>query len=209
MATIMSALPIWAFDRNDPEMRQALAAGWRRVDLWWERRQEQAHRALAEGKFRRAKRSFRMAYGLARFVLPTDDPRQATSIANLAALARLDGADARAERLYACARRLWANTPKHLEKIHIQPRARSSLFHLRMEVKHWDTYQSNMKARLGKFIQESDEALQALSESSSSPHRLVSRWRGEKPAVFDDTRKLLAACLLIAGVSTRGASDRN
>ena len=28
-------------------------------------------------------------------------------------------------------------------------------------------------------------------------HRLYERWRGEKPSVFDDTRKFLAAALLI------------
>jgi hypothetical protein len=28
--------------------------------------------------------------------------------------------------------------------------------------------------------------------------RLYERWRGEKPAVFDDTRTLLAAALLVA-----------
>ena len=198
MGTTMSAPPIWAFDRNDPEMRQALAAGWRRADLWWERLQEDAHQALAAGWPARTRRSFHTAHWLARLAFPIQDPRLATGIANIAFLARLAGQEARADRLYAEARSLWTIAPSHLETIHIRPRARSSLFHLRMEVKHWQTYQANMKARLGEFVREADEALEALSRSTPPPHRLYTRWRGEKSAVFDDTRKLLAACLLIA-----------
>lgn len=202
MAMIMSVLPIWAFDRNDPEMRAALAAGWRRRDLWWERLQERANDALLKGQRSTVGTSFRLAYWLARLGFRRDDARLATSIANIAFMARLDGSKARADRLYRLARRLWARVPSELEGINIRPRAKSSLFHLRMEVKHWDTYRNNMTKRLGKFVDETDEALAALSQQVPSPHRLLSRWRGEKPMVFDDTRKLLAACLLVASGET-------
>ena len=198
MAMIMSGPHIWAFERNDPELRAALAAGWRRRDLWWERLEEAANEALIEGREKSAIRRFRLAFWLARLGFPKDDPRRATALANLAFSARLAGSEKTAKRRYAAARSRWSKAPAALDALQIQPRARSSLFHLRMEVKHWETYRANMKMRLGKFIQETDEALAALSRHEQPPHRLFLRWRGEKPAVFDDTRKLLAACLLVA-----------
>ena len=77
-------------------------------------------------------------------------------------------------------------------------RARSSLFHMRMEAKHWDTYRANMRTRFARFAAEAGDCLEALAEDRPPPHRLRGRWRAEKPGVFDDTRKLLAAALLIA-----------
>jgi hypothetical protein len=179
-------------------MRAALKAGWRRPDLWWERLQEAGNRALAEGRQEEAIRSFCRAHWISRFLFARDDPRRATGFANAAFAARLEGAERKAAHGYATACRLWADVPGTLDDMRIQPRARSSLFHLRMEVKHWDTYRANMKTRLGNFVRETDEALAALARREHSPHRLYARWRGEKPSVFDDARKLLSACLLLA-----------
>jgi len=198
MRTIMFAPPILGFDRKDVEMRVARAAGWRRSDLWWERLQENAHIALAEGRERTAKKSFRLAYWLSRLAFSGDDPRRATSLANIAFAARLSGSESEADRLYRNARDIWINAPNQLENLEIKPRARSSLFHLRMEVKHRQAFRQNMEFRLRAFMRETDEVLEALSQNTPPPHRLFTRWRGEKPAVFDDTRKLLAACLLVA-----------
>ncbi|MEZ5931739.1 MAG: tetratricopeptide repeat-containing protein [Alphaproteobacteria bacterium] len=205
MATTMFAKPIWAFDRKDVAMRQALAAGWRRVDLWWERLQEDGNAALAAGRKREAIQAFRLAHLISRWLFDANDPRRAAGYANAAFAARLSGAERRAERHYAKARRLWANAPAFLETMQIRPRARSSLFHLRMEVKHWQTYQANMKTRLNRFLSETEDALEALANREPSPHRLYARWRGEKPAVFDDTRKLLSASLLIASEGSEPA----
>ncbi len=198
MTTTMSAPRIWGFDRSDPEMRAALASGWRRRDLWWERLQEHANAALLDGQILKAARYFRRAYWLSRLGFAGDDPRRATSLANAAFASRLFGSSRSADRHYAAAIALWSTAPSMLETLTIRPRARSSLFHLRMEVKHWDTYQNNMKTRLGKFIDETSQSLDALSSGKNPPHRLYARWRGEKPAAFDDTRKLLGACLLVA-----------
>ncbi len=198
MTTTMSALRIWGFERNDTEMRAALAAGWKRRDLWWERLQEQANIALIEGRKSHALRRFRLAHWISRVGFAHDDPRRATGFANAAFALRLSGSEISAQKNYAAAMALWSRAPSMLETLNIQPRARSSLFHLRMEVKHWDTYRCNMKTRLGKFIEETDQSLTALSKGMPPPHRLFPRWRGEKPAVFDDTRKVLAACLLVA-----------
>lgn len=197
----MSARPIWAFDKSDDEMRAALQAGWRRRDLWWERLQEAGNRALENGEAQTATRRFRKAFWLGRLGFAKDDPRRATGLANLACMARIGGSSARAERRYSTARELWRTAPAKLKKIHVQPRARSSLFHLRMELKHRRLYRANLLRRLRRFMRETEEALAALAQDEKPPHRLFSRWRGEKPPVFDDTRKLMAACLLIASTA--------
>ena len=54
-----------------------------------------------------------------------------------------------------------------------------------------------MRTRLRAIARETAEALGALEQGRAPEHRLYERWRGEKPSVFDDTRKFLAAALLI------------
>lgn len=203
MTTRTSARHIWASERADPELRAALAQGWRRADLAWERLQEQANSDLEAGRTRAAARGFRRAWLLSLLAFRRRDPRRATSLANAALAARLSGAERRAFRRYAEARRLWAQVPGGLEEIEIRPRARSSLFHLRMEARHWDTFCANMRTRLAAMVAETDACLAAIAAGEPPPHRLHARWAGEKPAVFDDTRKVLAACLLVAAPPVR------
>ncbi len=91
----------------------------------------------------------------------------------------------------------------------IARRARSSLFHLRMETKHWDTYQDNTRIRMTAFARETAEALAALEQGQPVACRLYARWRAEKAAVFDDTRQLLAAALLVAAPPQSGPPAGN
>ncbi|MDE0347558.1 MAG: hypothetical protein OXI66_17525 [Boseongicola sp.] len=84
-----------------------------------------------------------------------------------------------------------------LDGLEFRPRVRSSLFHMRMETRHRETYEANMRARIANFVTEAGQALEAAEAGAPSPHRLYDRWRGERPAVFDDSRKLLGAVLLI------------
>lgn len=193
----MSGPPISASDRARAEMRAARAAGWRRADLWWERLQERANRNWESGSRARALRGFRNAYWLALALLPAGDPRRATSLANAAFAARAHGAERTAARRYAAAARLWAEVPATIDGLALRPRARSSLFHLRLELRHGDAYRASQRARLARFVAEADQAIAALAAGRSSPTPLFGRWKGFKPPVFDDSRKLLAACLLI------------
>jgi hypothetical protein len=55
-----------------------------------------------------------------------------------------------------------------------------------------------MRTRLARFVAEADAALAALAAGRPPPAPLFPRWKGAKPPVFDDTRKVIAACLLIA-----------
>ncbi len=198
----MSAPPISASDVRSREEAAARAAGWRAVDLRWERLQEGASRAWREGDPERAARLWQAARLLAFFRFRRSDPRYATSLANAAMAARLAGRHARAGRLYARAIRLWSRVPERVADVEPARRARSSLFHLRMEARHWETYRANQRKRLAAFVAEAGAVLEALAEGREPPHRLYERWRGEKPSVFDDARKILSAALLIAAPPT-------
>ena len=186
------------FSSGDSEMREALFAGWSRWDLVWERLQEKANRAIGRNQLFGASLRFAVASALAALAFSKTDPRAATSQANFAFAAKYFGAAEFASRRYREARNRWSGAAESLNEMNIMPRARSSVFHMRMEVKHRRAYRANMENRLGKFIGETGECLDCLIEGRSVPHRLFSRWRGEKPPLFDDTRKILGACLLLA-----------
>ncbi|MEO3417149.1 tetratricopeptide repeat-containing protein [Roseovarius sp. CAU 1744] len=192
----MFAPRIWG---SDPEMRMARQAGWRRADLIWERLSEAGNAALSQGRTGPAARAFRLAHLVAWLCFARTDPRYATSLANAGLMAMRRGRTGTGARRLARARALWQRVPERLPDITIAPRARSSLFHLRMEARHRDTYHSNMRARLLGFVEETARALNDLSEGRATDLRFYSRWRGEKPNVFDDTRIYLSAALLLAG----------
>ncbi|CUH99296.1 hypothetical protein [Leisingera aquaemixtae] len=194
--TNTSAPRIWGF-RPDAELRAAREAGWSRADLAWERLMERALAAAAAGRSRQAMRLFRLADLLARAAFPAADLRRAAAPANLAVLHFRRGALAEAERLQARALRVWAGAAEQVAAMRIAPRSRSSLFHLRMEALHRDTFHANLKTRVGRIAAETGETLRNLTSGRAALHRHASRWRGEKPTVFDGTRKVLGACLLL------------
>lgn len=194
--TNTSAPRIWGF-RPDAELRAAREAGWSRADLAWERLMERALAAAAAGRSRQVMRLFRLADLLARAAFPAADLRRAAAPANLAVLHFRRGGLAEAERLQARALRVWAGAAVQVAAMRIAPRSRSSLFHLRMEALHRDTFHANLKTRVGRIAAETGETLRNLTSGRAVLHRHASRWRGEKPAVFDGTRKVLGACLLL------------
>ena len=180
------------------EFRTALNAGWNRGDLYWERLQERSNEHLRDGRRLASAAGFVAAFAIARLRFGIGDLRRLASRANLAFALRFIGAERSARRAYAAARAEWTDASGAIESAEIRPRARSSLFHMRMEARHWDTYKLNRIARLKKFHEEAAECLAELERGRPAPHRLYSRWLGEKPAVFDDARKILSACLLLA-----------
>ena len=185
-------------DAEKTELRAALNAGWKRSELVWERWQERANEHLEAGRPRRGALRFLAADWLALLQFDRSDPRRAASTANAACALRMLGFGWAGSRFYRIAGREWSGIDREFPGITIQPRARSSLFHLRMEAAHLETYTKIRKQRLAAFVDESGECLASLAAGREPPHRLYSRWRGEKPPMFDDTRKILAACLLIA-----------
>lgn len=200
----MSAPHIWGFDRDDTEMRAALSAGWRRSDLAWERLMERGNEALRAGSSGRAWRMFVAAGMLARLRFGRDDPRRATALGARAVLLERAGAGQGATALRDWAIADWARVGDFVDGMGIRPRARSSLFHLRMEARHRDTFQANLRTRFGRIAAETAETLAAIGTPDRPGHRHYARWLGERPGVFDDTRKLLAACLLLPDRTAAG-----
>lgn len=194
----MFAPRIWGFDASDTEMRVARQAGWRRADLVWERLTETGCIAYMAGDASTARRMLRRAALVARLFFDMRDLRRATSLANLAVLARDAGQGMRAETLQKRALSLWMGASEAVGEIVFKPRSRSSLFHLRMEALHRETFHDNMRKRYRAIAAESDQALRRLLTGTRPERPICTRWRGEKPPVFDDGRKFLAAALLIA-----------
>ena len=180
------------------EIAAAAAAGWTALDLAWEAKMEEAGTCFASGDRDAAAALWRESLGLARRDFETTDPRLGTSLANAALAARQAGDGTSAQSLFAEARRIWDASSFWVDALAPERRARSSLFHLRMEARHRETYDAQFRNRLHRFGEEARESLRALEAGEPSPHRGLARWRAEKPARYGDSRKFLAACLLLA-----------
>ncbi|WP_085892707.1 BTAD domain-containing putative transcriptional regulator [Roseovarius litorisediminis] len=194
----MFAPRIWGFDLGSAQARIARAAGWTRADILWEGLMEAGNAAWASGDQSRAATLFTRAHWVAKLRFSKTDPRRATVLVNLAMLDQANGRAGRALSRFDKARAIWrGNIQDSVENMQILPRARSSLFHLRMEARHRDTYHDNMRHRIGKIADETLAVIDALAGGQPPAHRMYARWLGERPNVYDDTRKLLGACLLI------------
>jgi hypothetical protein len=187
---------IWGCDLGSVRARVARAAGWHWCNILWQDLSETANIAVEAQEFTNAKRLFRRADWIARLCFEPSDLRRVTSKVNRALMA-----DGKGRVQIADMAAIWArNIPQVIENMEIHPRARSSLFDLRMEARHRSTFHDNFRKRLTNISLEVGECLQAMARNQPVPHRLYSRWKGEKPTVYDDTRKVLSACLLIAEV---------
>ena len=84
--------------------------------------------------------------------------------------------------------------------------ARSSLFHMRMELRHRDTYRARWQQRWSEIAAEAKAQLEVLNESAAvsekSASEALARWRRERPAMLNDTRKLMAAAFLLLAPPT-------
>ncbi len=191
----MSDAPTSAGDRLD--LGAAIAAGWDKREVAWEARQERAAALACQGQFEAAMPLCREALALARETFEANDPRLGTSLANLATLLKLQGDGAAARPLFEEARRCWDGSWVWIAGLRIERKGRSSLYHLRLEARHWEQYEANARERLKRFADEARLAVGVLADGGPPPARGFERWRGEKPPSFTDSRKLLAACLLL------------
>lgn len=178
--------------------RARAAAGWRRADGAWERLQEAGNARLAAGEVAAAARLFRRARWVAALGFRRGDPRRATTLANLALVDRLVGREARARRRYARARAQWAGVEGYIAGMRIARRSRSARLERAMEARHLETFRQNMRIRMTGMARATGTALAALEADAPVTARLAARWQAERPAVFDDTRRLMAAALLLA-----------
>jgi hypothetical protein len=188
---------------ESPVARSAAAAGWSDADIRWEFLSEQAGELARAGRVTEAAPLWAEALFLARQSFAPNDPRLATSIANHAFALRCG--DAAADALFREALTIWDASGAWIAALRIARRARSSLFHLRMEAKHWATYEATMRRRLEAFAKEGREALAALADDRAAASSGLSRWSAEKSAGYTDARKLLAAVLLLVRKNEIGA----
>jgi hypothetical protein len=189
---------IWGFDLGSTQAQVARQAGWSRADILWEGLMEAANNAWVKGDPKAAAKGFRRAFWLGRLSFARSDLRHATVRLNLGILALKAGKGATAKCHFKKAALHWdTHAEANIAAMTIAPRARSSLFHLRMEALHRNTYHDNFRTRVGKIAGEIRSAIDNLQRDDAAGCRLYARWRGERPNVYDDTRKVLGACLLI------------
>lgn len=174
-----------------------LPAGWTEAELEWESLQEEAGQAWRAGQIEGATAKWEEAQRLAASHFPDEDPRRATSLANrgagLRALGDVEGGDELLQR--ACA--LWQTNGPWVEGLPPDQRARSSLFHLRLERKHRESYVAAAKRRHRAIAAEGWQALCALRDSRPATDRL-DLWHATKSRGYPPLRRLQAASWLIA-----------
>lgn len=180
--------------------------GWSETDGTWEGLQELAAEHAAAGRLEEAGALWSQALFEARQAFTTQDPRLATSIANHAFMLRRKGDEEAAGKLFGEATQIWDSSGPWIWNLKIERKARSSLYHLRMEAKHWETYDATKRKRFQNFAEEGRAALAALAANEAAGNRGLSRWWPEKTPYTSDARKLLAAVLLMVRVEEVGPS---
>ena len=207
MTTSMSGGPISVAETWS--VQELLSAGWSEADLSWEHAAEQTADAVALKDTARAKDEAGRALQLARAEFETIDPRLGTSLANFGVCLHLSGDNGIAP-LFAEASEVWRRADPWIARMDAPRVARSSLFHMRMEVRHRDTYRARWQERWKEIAAEARARLAALDTPrdalDTTAAESLARWRRERPAMLNDTRKLMAAAFLLLAPPAGDAS---
>lgn len=185
-------------EAEGPAPLALLEAGWTPEELAWEQAQERAANAALSGRREEAADGWAEALRLARAHFSSDDPRLATSLTNQAAGLSLRGQEAGTEGLLREALQIWDASGAWLAALRPERRARSSTFHLRLSTKNpgqWDRFS---RERYAALAAEGRAATKAWIDGAASRGGAYERWLEEKPEAFTDSRKLMAAALLVA-----------
>lgn len=189
-------------------LRELVNAGWSEDDLAWEESADRTVAAAADGDYARAKDEAAEALRLARANFEAIDPRLGTSLANYGICLSLAGDADALPSLTQKALQTWRGTLPWISRMEAPRVARSSMFHLRMEALHRDTYRTRWQKRWNEMAADATHRLAALSEGTSTAvaptEAVLEAWRRERPAMLNDTRKLMAACLLLLAPATNG-----
>ena len=186
-----------------PTPAELAAAGWSAADFDWEAAVEAAVAALAIGDMEQAGDRFAACIAIARD-FGEFDPRLGTSCANRAACLAATGRGEAGGLLLRDARRAWAGCDDWVGTMTAPRVARSSMFHMRMEQRHRATYEDRWREKWAAWVADArpriaGEGALVLATPAGAVDALA-RWRREKPAMLNDTRKLMAAAvLLVAG----------
>jgi hypothetical protein len=199
MTTNMSGGPISVAETWS--VQELLSAGWREADLAWEAAAVRTAEAVAQSDYARAKNEAGQALQLARADFETVDPRLGTSLANFGLCLNLAGTSEGIAPLFREALDVWRSAGRWIARMEAPRVARSSLFHMRMEIRHRDTYRARWLERWEEIAAEATARLEALSAPEArqiiDAADVLARWRRECPAMLNDTRKLMAAAFLL------------
>ena len=199
MTTSTSGEPISVAENWSVE--DLLNAGWSEDDLAWEQSAERSVEALAQGDIALAKQEAGAALRLARSKFEPIDPRLAASLVNFAASLRQGDPASDIAPLFREALDIWRRADPWIARMDAPRVARSSLYHMRLEALHRDIYRERWRVRWREIAAEAKlrlEALNAAPDSSpAAPSEVLARWRRERPAMLNDTRKLMAAAYLL------------
>lgn len=193
-------------------IQELLSAGWSEGDLSWEVAAERTVDAATLKDHMRAKDEAGAALQLARAEFDTVDPRLGTSLANYGLCLHWAGHRDGVNPLFAEALEVWRRADPWIAKMDAPRVARSSLFHLRMEVRHRDTYRARWKERWMEIAAEARARLTMLNSRHGPLDAIAAessaRWLRERPAMLNDTRKLMAAVILLLAPPAGDAGPR-
>lgn len=182
-------------------IQELLQAGWSEADLAWEATAERTAEAVAREDHTKAKGSAGEALQLARANFASNDPRLGTSLANYGMCLSLSGRSEDSMFLFREGLDVWRQSPGWIAHMEAPRMARSSLFHMRMEARHRSTYRARWQERWREIAAEATARSEALIVSpdvrAATAADAFARWRRERPAMLNDTRKLMAAAFLL------------
>jgi hypothetical protein len=201
-----SKAPISAPDAGT--LAQLARSGWTVADWQWERCCVQAARAythtwldggLDGGLNDETAAAWREALKIARESFAGDDPRLPASLVANAVLLAGTGAPAGAARLLGEAERAWGRVGLWVARMRLDAPARSSIYHLRLELRHADTYARQRRDALLACVRQARahaaRRLQVPNAPFAAPE--LEAWTDAAPAGFNDRRKLVAALTLM------------
>ena len=179
-----------------------VAAGWIPEELEWESEAEAAMACLAAEDVAEAGARFARMVRIAHANFGGEDPRLGTSLANHGAVLVASGQAEVSGLSIRDARRIWRDCDAWIAKMTAPRVARSSLFHMRMEQRHRGEYEARWRVKWAELSAEArervgEEGALALLSAAEAGERLA-RWRRERPAMLNDTRKLMGAVILLA-----------
>lgn len=165
---------------------------WTEADGEWERLQVAAAEAFVSNDPVGAADSWAAALRIARAEFEADDPRLAASLANWALALRLRSEPV-AERLFSDALEAWDAAPAWLARQRFAPRARSSIFHLRLQAKHGGAYDANLRRRAATLLSTARAVTAALAAGAPPQAPDRAGFQVFRNARLDVMRKVLAA----------------
>ncbi|MEO1191182.1 MAG: hypothetical protein AAFY02_05465 [Pseudomonadota bacterium] len=178
----------------DIDPQHLLLAGWSAEELYWE---ELSAAALALPP-REAIQYWEEAARIAPEAFTPEDARHATTWANLALVSDLEGRPEAAADLLDQAVAQWQAAETWVAGLRAERRARSSLFHHRLQQKHSGGYDHWRQARYRDLYQRGAEALAARRQGTYRPDDPSATWVVACPPGLEDARRLIAAVMLIA-----------